>query len=189
MTSWKLVGEDLGVKLMLVGDRADWDSSMDQCKKAAILRFCFAAPPVTQFWGKLLLSCYHSCRILISYAQEKISVPLLPQGQNVSHQTNSAVLLPQLHNVSYQRNILLFCYHNCRMFLTIEHSAPLLLQSQNVKKHSATVVVETFGNRGSRTPEFFSGVRIFFFFFCGCRRAELLSSEKHSALVVEHILN
>ena len=68
------------------------------------------------------------------------------------------------------------------MFLTTEHSAPLLLQLQNVKKHSATVVAETFGNRGSRTPEFFSGVRIFFFY--GCRRAELLSSEKHSALVV-----
>ena len=108
---------------------------------------------------------------LFSYAQEKISVPLLPQGQNVSHQTE----------------VLLFCYHNCRMFLTTEHSAPLLLQLQNVKKHSATVVAETFGNRGSRTPEFFSGVRIFFFY--GCRRAELLSSEKHSALVVEHILN
>ena len=89
---------------MLVGDKADWDSSMDQCTKVAVHRFCFAAPQVTQFWGKLLLSCYHSCRILISYAQEKISVPLLPQGQNVSHQTE----------------VLLFCYHNCRMFVTWE---------------------------------------------------------------------
>jgi len=39
-----------------------------------------------------------------SCTREKNSVPLLPQEQNVSH----------------QRNILFFCYHNRRMFLTRE---------------------------------------------------------------------
>ena len=47
-------------------------TSLDKCTKAAILRFCFAAPPVTQFWGKLLLSCYHSCRIFLIHIQSTL---------------------------------------------------------------------------------------------------------------------
>ena len=72
----------------------------DKHTKVAVLQFCFAAPPVTQFWGKLLLPQLQN----FSHAQEKNSAPLLSQQQNVSHQIN----------------ILLFCYHNCRMFLTRE---------------------------------------------------------------------
>ena len=44
--------------------------SYDKCTKVAILQFCFAAPPVTQFWGKLLLSCYHSCRIFLLHKRK-----------------------------------------------------------------------------------------------------------------------
>ena len=85
---------------------------------------------------KFLLFCY--TKIAECFSPEKNSGVLLPQLQNFnflctrenlcpsatttpeffSPDRSSAVPLPQLQNVSHQRIILLFCYHNCRIFLS-----------------------------------------------------------------------
>ena len=68
-------------------------------------------------YSLILLWCTSSYSVL-----EQTSAVLLPQLQNFSHapQKNSIPLLPQEQNVTHQTKVLLFCYHNCRMFLTRE---------------------------------------------------------------------
>ena len=57
-----------------------------------------------------------TCNIL----SRATSRPRASRRGAAGEQSSGRVLLPQLQNVSHQRNILLFCYHNCRMFLIRE---------------------------------------------------------------------
>ena len=109
---------DLGVEKSLRESRVTI-GVIDKCTKVAILRFCFAAPPATHFWGKRLLSCYHSCRIFLMH-KRKFCSSATARAECSSPDKSSAVLLPQLQNVSHQSNILLSCYYKDRMFPTRE---------------------------------------------------------------------
>ena len=105
--------------------------------------------------SSILLCCSSSYSVL-----GQTSGVLLPQLQNFnflctrenlcpsatttpeffSPDRSSAVPLPQLQNVSHQRNILLFCYHNCRIFLTRKYSAAIIAECFSPEKNSVVLL-------------------------------------------------
>jgi len=105
---------------------------------------------------------------------------------------NSAPLLPQEQNVSHQTKVLLFCYHNCRMFLTREifcssattiaecfspekYSALLLPQLQNVSHQRNTLLLCYHNCRMFLTREKFCSY---------APTTECFLSDKYSAVLI-----
>ena len=87
----------------------------DKCTKATILQFCFAAPPVTRFWGQtsavllpqlrnfspaqeeILLLCYHKSRMFL--IRQKFCCSVTTIAECFSPDQYSAVLIPRGQNV------------------------------------------------------------------------------------------